>query len=186
MTAFLIQTSGHSIQEYAAPAYIAGAQGPRFCDEPLSHGEYFNASPFWKRDGYGRHDVWQRISPGDTGVLYCTGSVDEHGACLSHLLTVEDVSRDDAAGARLVFSEVRELISKIPYGDIQAEIEAGRFSDQMAYAGQEGFNITQIPESDVARVNALAQPMDSQEPSTDAQPDESLRNIVDDYLGDDQ
>ena len=155
MTGFLIQVSGHSIEEKAAPAYVEGAKGPRFCDEPLRHGEYFNASPFWKQEGFGRREAWQTLSSGDEGLLYCTGSVDEHGACLSHLLTVDEVSRNDEKGARLKFSSLRELVPKIPYSDIQKEIEAGRLSDQMNRCGQEGFNITLIPPSDIRQVRNL-------------------------------
>jgi len=118
MTGFLIQVSGHPIKEKAAPAYIEGAKGTRFCDEPLRHGEYFNASPFWKREGFGRYEAWQTISSGDVGLLYCTSSVDEHGACLSHLLTVGEINRNEHDGARLNFSSVQELIPKVPYSDI--------------------------------------------------------------------
>jgi predicted RNA-binding protein with PUA-like domain len=100
-----------------------------FCDEPLRHGEYFNASPFWQREGYGRRNAWRSISPGDDVLLYCSGSVDEHRACLSHLLTVGDVSRDKSDGAQLDFSEAQELDPKISYGEIQDEISADCFSD---------------------------------------------------------
>lgn len=184
MSGFLIQVSGHPIKEKAAPAYIEGAKGPRFCDEPLRHGEYFNASPFWKREGFGRYEAWQTISAGDEGPLYCTSSVDEHGACLSHLLTVGEVNRDDHAGARLKFSAVRELIPKVPYSDVQEEIKRGRLSEQMEYCGQEGFNIALIPPSDVDRVHDLATPEESAHTSTKSRPDESLREIAEDHFGD--
>ncbi|WP_132056692.1 hypothetical protein [Halorussus amylolyticus] len=183
MTGFLIQASGHPIEEQAAPAYIAGANGPRFCDEPLRHGEYFNASPFWKREGFGRYDAWQTLTSGDEGLLYCTSSVDEHGACLSHLLTVNEVHRDDEEGARLEFSAVRELIPKVPYSDIQTEIAVGRLSEQMKYCGQEGFNITLIPESDVSRVLELTMPEDANSTVTTSHPNESLEEIAEDYFG---
>lgn len=182
MTGFLIQVSGHAITERAAPAYIEGAKGPRFCDEPLRHGEYFNASPFWKREGFGRYEAWQSIAPGDEGLLYCTGSVDEHGACLSHLLTVGDVHLDDEKGARLEFSDVRELGPKVPYSDIQAEIEADRLSEQMQYCGQEGFNITLVPESDVGRILELATPANADGTSATSHPDESLRSIAEEHF----
>lgn len=184
MTGFLIQVSGHSIGDRADPAYVEGAEGPRFCDEPLRHGEYFNASPFWKREGFGRYDAWQTLEPGDKGLLYCTSSVDEHGACLSHILTVNEVDRDDQEGARLEFSEVQELVPKIPYSDIQTEIEADRFSEQMTYCGQEGFNITLIPMSDISRALELATLKDSSGISTTSHPDESLKDIAEDYFGD--
>jgi hypothetical protein len=184
VTGFLIQVSGHPIQEKAAPAYIEGAKGPRFCDEPLRHREYFNASPFWKREGFGRYEAWQTITPGDEGLLYCTSSVGEHGACLSHLLTVDEVNCSDDEGARLTFSGVRELIPKVPYGDVQAEIEAGRLSDEMQYCGQEGFNITPIPQSDVERVLNLTKTKKNNNPSAEPHPDESLREIAEDHFGD--
>lgn len=184
MTGFLIQTSGHPIKERAAPAYIEGANGPRFCDEPLRHGEYFNASPFWKREGFGRYDAWQTLTPGDKGLLYCTSSVEEHGACLSHLLTVGDVHRDDEEGARLEFSSVWDLIPKVSYSDIQAEIDAGRLSEKVAYCGQEGFNTTLIPESDISRVLDLATPEGANSSSTNSHPNESLEEIAEEYFGD--
>jgi len=183
MTAFLIQVSGRSIEENAATAYVEGARGPRFCDEPLRHGEYFNASPFWKREGFGRYETWQTISAGDEGLLYCTSSVDEHGACLSHLLTVDEVHRDSDEGARLKFSTVRELVPKVPYSDIQSEIEDGKLSEQMQYCGQEGFNITLIPQSDLDEILTLTEPEEPKSTSTDPHPDESLREIAEDHFG---
>lgn len=185
MGAFLIQLSGYSIREKADPRYVEGAKGPRFCDEPLRHGEYFNASPYWKREGYGRRDAWQTVAPGDDVLLYCTGSVDEHGACLSHLLTVGTVSRDESKGARLTFSSIQELDPKLPYSDIQTEINAGRFSDTMGYCGQEGFNITQVAESDVKRVLQLTQTRDTSKETSDSHPDETLERIAEDYFGGD-
>jgi hypothetical protein len=184
MTGFLIQVSGHPIKEQAASAYIEGAEGPRFCDEPLRHEEYFNASPFWQREGFDRREAWQTLEPGDRGLLYCTSSVDEHGACLSHLLTVGDVHRDEQEGARLEFSELQELVPKIPYSDVQAEIESGRLSDRMAYCGQEGFNITLIPMSDINRVLELATPEGPSSTPTTSHPDESLEKIAEDYFED--
>jgi len=184
MTGFLIQVSGHPIEEKADHAYIEGAKGSRFCDEPLRHGEYFNASPFWKREGFGRYDAWQTLSPGDEGLLYCTGSVDEHGACLSHLLTVEAVHLNDDEGARLEFSDVQELMPKVPYSDIRAEIEAGRLSEQMQYCGQEGFNITLLPESDTSWILDLTTPEGTDSTSATPHPDESLRSIAEEHFED--
>lgn len=184
MTGFLIQVSGHPIEEKAAPAYIEGATGTRFCDEPLRHDEYFNASPFWKHEGFGRYEAWQTISAGDEGLLYCTSSVDEHGACLSHLLTVGDVTRDEDEGARLTFSSVRELVPKVPYSDLQAEIEAGRLSEQMQYCGQEGFNLTLIPRPDLDRILDITSPAEPKDASTQSHPDDSLREIAEDHFGD--
>lgn len=145
MAAVLIQVSGHAVAETADPRYRAHTQGTRFCDEPLQYGTYFNASPFWQREGFGRRAAWETIAPGDEVALYCTGSVDEHGACLSHLLTVETVTLDEQEGARLTFADRQELVPKIPYSDIQTEIANGRLSERMNYCGQEGFNITEIP-----------------------------------------
>jgi len=183
VSAFVIQVSGYDIEAKAQPEYVAGANGPRFCDEPLRHGEYFNASPYWQREGFGRRDAWLTIEPGDRGLLYCSGSVDEHGACISHLLTVEDVSLNETDGARLVFSAVEELIPKIPYSDIQSELEAGRFSDGMGYCGHEGFNITEIAESDIERVLELSRRVGSSEATSQSHPDDSLSSIAEDYFG---
>lgn len=184
MSGFLIQVSGHPIEDNAAPGYIDGAQGPRFCDEPLRHGEYFNASPFWQREGFGRYQAWQTIAAGDVGLLYCTGSVEEHGTCLSHLLEVDDVTLDELDGARLTFSAVQELEPKVSFSEIQAEIEADRLSEQMGYCGQEGFNITLIPRSDVDRIRSLSSPAKESEESTKSHPDDSLREIAEEHFGD--
>jgi len=183
MSAFLIQVSGHPIEEKADPRYVANASGPRFCDEPLTHDRYYNASPFWQREGFGRRDAWEAISPGDDVILYCSGSVDEHGACLSHILTVSEVTHDEIEGAWLKFSSKQELDPKIPYGDIQAEIEAGRFNEDMGYCGQEGFNITQIDESNIDRVNELADTQQRVDSTAEGQPAESLQRIADDFFG---
>lgn len=183
MTAFLIQVSGHRIKEKAAPAYIEGANGPRFCDEPLRHREYFNASPFWKEKGFGRHEAWQTISAGDEGLLYCTSSVDEHGACLSHVLTASEIDLNGHEGARLTFSTVQEFVPKVSYSNIQAEIDGGTLSEQIQYCGQEGFNITLIPQSDVDRIRDLTKPKE-QSTSMESHPNESLRDIAEDHFGD--
>lgn len=183
MAAFLIQVSGHSIEEKADPRYVANASGPRFCDEPLTHDRYYNASQFWQREGFGRRSAWETISPGDKVLLYCSGSVDEHGACISHILTVSEVTRDEIEGAWLEFSTKKELDPKIPYGDVQAEIEAGRFTEDMGYCGQEGFNITQIEESDIQRIHELADTQQSSDSTAEDQPAESLQRIAEDYFG---
>lgn len=117
-------------------------------------------------------------------MLYCTSSVDEHGACLSHLITVGDVHLDDEDGARLEFADVRELVPKMPYGDIQSEIEADRLSEQMQYCGQEGFNITLVPESDVSRILDIATLEDGNGTASTTHPDESLRGIAEQHFGD--
>jgi hypothetical protein len=152
MSAFLIQVSGQSIHEHADPAYVEGATGPLFCDEPLRHGEYFNASPFWRRDGFDRHDAWLSVDPGDEALLYCTSSVEGHEKSLSHLLPIEDVTLDDEEGARLTFGDIQELVPNIDRSEIVDEVEAGRFSERMKCCGQQGFNFTEIEESDVERV----------------------------------
>lgn len=156
MAVFLIQVSGKSIHENADPAYVAGTSGDRFCDEPLRHGEYFNASPYWQEEGYGRRDAWKAVGSGDQVLLYCTSSVDEHGASLSHLLGVESATLDREDGARIEFDDVRELIPNVEHARIRAEIEAGRFSEQMRYCGQQGFNFTEVEESDLDRVTELS------------------------------
>lgn len=182
MSAFLIQVSGHELTEKADPRYIEGAKGPRFCDEPLTHGEYFNASPFWRRDGFGRNDAWRTVAPGDVVLLYCTGSVDEHGACLSHLLTVDDVSLDDTDGAHLVFDDTQELTPRLSYGKLQDEIRDGRLSEKMQYCGQEGFNFTQVPESDVERVRELTEHVEPTDVTPSSHPDDSLNSIAEEYF----
>lgn len=182
MPAFLIQVSGHEIKERADPRYVEGAIGPRFCDEPLAHDAYFNATPFWKEEGYGRRRAWETVSEGDDVLLYCSGSVDERGACLSHHLTVDTVKVTEADGARLTFATKQELNPTISYADIQREVQAGRLSDAMAYCGQEGFNFTAIAEQDIARVNELSTRQADDTTEVDTGPSESLQAIADKYF----
>lgn len=99
-------------------------------------------------------------------------------------MTVGDVQRDDEDGARPEFSDVQELVPKVSYSDIQAEIEAGRFSEQMQYCGQEGFNTTLISESDVSRVLDIATPNETNDTSATSHPNDSLSSIADKYFGD--
>jgi len=181
MATFLIQVSGHPMRETAQPEYVEGAKGPLMCSEPLVHGEYFNASPYWQEEGFERYSAWRSIEPGDTVFLYCTGSVDGHESSLSHMLTVDSVSLDDEEGARLVFEEVRELEPNISYDRIQREIEAGRLSEETGYCGQEGFNFTEIADSDRDRILELTDPRD---PEAD-EPADSLQQIAADVSQDD-
>lgn len=182
MPAFLIQVSGHEITKKADPKYVEGAIGPRFCDEPLTHDTYFNASPFWKEEGYDRRTAWETVSEGDDVLLYCSGSVDEYGACLSHLLTVGEVSVSETDGARLRFADKQELDPKLPYADIQREVKAGRLSESMGYCGQEGFNFTTSTEADVARVKELSTLDSESTPEDKAGPSESLQAIANEYF----
>lgn len=152
MGSFLIQVSGKPVREYADPAYVEGTEGWTFSDEPLKHGEYFNASPYWKEEGYGRRDAWLSVEPGDGALLYCTSSVEKYGPSLSHLLQIDAVSRDEEEGARLEFGQTKEIVPNIEYSEIMREVEAGRFSENMKYCGQEGFNITEIEDRDIERV----------------------------------
>lgn len=70
------------------------------------------------------------------------------------------------------------------YSDIGAEIEAGRLSEQMQYCGQEGFNITLIPESDIGRVLKLTTPKNADGMPSTSHPDESLRSIAEEHFED--
>jgi hypothetical protein len=99
-------------------------------------------------------------------------------------LTVDEVDRDSHEGARLKFSTVRELVPKVPYSDIQAEIAEGKLSDQMQYCGQEGFNVTLIAQSDLDEILTFTEPEETNTTSTDPHPDKSLREIAEDHFGD--
>lgn len=153
MNVFLIQTNGRDITDDANPEYVRGAKGPRFVDEPLRHHRYFNADPYWKREGYGRRDAWHTATAGDTALLYCASSVDEHGACLSHVLPIAD-KQIDSEGALLRFDDPTEIDPKLDYQEIQRLVDEGVFSERMGYCGQEGFNFAQVAESDLREVRA--------------------------------
>lgn len=158
MSVFLIQTNGRDITEDAAPEYIQGAKGPTFVDEPLRHYRYFNANPYWQREGYGRRDAWESATEGDTALLYCTSSVEEHPTCLSHVLPVTD-KRIDADGALLNFGRPIEIVPKISYQEIHDLVDRGRFSEGMGFCGQQGFNFTQIESRDLETVQELTDPV---------------------------
>lgn len=154
MSVFLIQTNGREISEDAKPEYIQGAIGPTFVDEPLRHHRYFNAAPYWKREGYERRDAWQAATTGDTAILYCSSSVEEHPTCISHLLPIAD-KQIDADGASLEFETPIEIEPKITYQEIQRLVDRGAFSEKMGYCGQQGFNFTQVTDSDLDKINEL-------------------------------
>lgn len=154
MNVFLIQTNGREISEAAAPEYIRGAKGPTFVDEPLRHHRYFNASPYWKREGYERRDAWKSASEGDTALLYCSSSVDGHPTCISHILPIEN-KQIDSEGALLEFETPVEIKPKLNYHDIQQMVDQGEFSEKMGYCGHQGFNFTQVTNSDLDKVDEL-------------------------------
>ena len=54
----------------------------------------------------------------------------------------------------------------------------------MQYCGQEGFNITLIPESDISRILDLTTPEDTDSTSRASHPDESLRSIAEEHFED--
>ena len=154
MSVFLIQTNGREISEDAKPEYIRGAMGPTFVDEPLRHHRYFNAAPYWKREGYERRAAWQAATTGDTAILYCSSSVEKHPTCISHLLPIVD-KQIDADGALLKFETTVEITPKISYQEIQRLVDQGEFSEKMGYCGQQGFNFTQVEDSDLDKINNL-------------------------------
>lgn len=158
MGVYLIQTSGVDIETNADPAYVNAAEGPRFCDEPLRHGRYFNAEPYWQQ-GFVRRQAWQTASEGDIALLYCTGSVDGHSSSLSHVLPIAEKRFVDGAGAWLEFASTVELTPAISYATIQNNVDTGQFSDGMARCGQEGFNIRQVEDRDLQTVRRLAEPI---------------------------
>jgi len=154
MSVFLIQTNGREISEDAAPEYIRGAKGPKFVDEPLQHHRYFNANPYWKREGYGRRDAWESVTESDTALLYCSSSVEEYPTCISHILPIEN-KQIDTEGALLEFETPIEIEPKINYQDIQRLVDQGEFSEKMSYCGQQGFNFTQVANSDLTKIREL-------------------------------
>lgn len=154
MSVFLIQTNGREISEDAKPEYIRGATGPTFVDEPLRHHRYFNADPYWKREGYERRDAWRTATNGDTAILYCSSSVEEHPTCLSHVLPIAD-KQIDTEGALLEFETPIEVVPKISYQEIQRLVEQDKFSEKMGYCGQQGFNFTLVADSDLDKISEL-------------------------------
>ena len=153
MSVFLIQTNGRDIGS-AKAEYTAVAKGSRMVDEPLKHHQYINATPHWKETGYGRQDAWHRASEGDTALLYCDSTVDEHGACLSHIFPIEN-KVIDSEKALLELGTPIEIVPKISYQEIHDLVNRGEFSKDMRYCGQQGFNFTQVADSDLDRVREL-------------------------------
>ena len=162
MSVFLIQTNGREISDDAKEEYVDGARGPTFVDEPLCHHRYFNADPYWKRDGFGRREAWETAKAGDTALLYCASSVDEHPTCLSHVLPIE-AKQIDSDGALLTFATPIEVEPKLQYQEVQQLVADGEFSDAMGYCGQQGFNFTEVVESDLAIVQDRTDPLENSE-----------------------
>ncbi|WP_435180418.1 hypothetical protein [Halorussus sp. AFM4] len=157
MGVYLIQTSGADITSEAKPAYISGAEGPRFCDEPLQHNRYFNAEPYWQQ-GFARRRAWQTAAKDDIALLYCTGSVDGYSSSLSHALPIAEKRIVDGEGAWLEFDKTIELEPTIDYPTIQSKIDDGEFSDGMGRCGQEGFNFRRVEDDDLQTVQRLTTP----------------------------
>ena len=152
---YLIQVSGHEIAEKASLQYIEATKGPRYCDEPLVHHQYHNASPFWMEEGYGRRDAWKTVVPGDRVLLYGTSNVDA-GAGLSHVLDVVAVELHRDAGAWLRFDEPQPLDPLISYGEIQRLVRDEKFSVDMNRCGQEGFNFTRVERTDLTTARTFS------------------------------
>ena len=85
---------------------------------------------------------------------YCSSSVEEHPTCISHLLPIAD-KQIDADGASLEFETPIEIEPKITYQEIQRLVNQGEFSEKMGYCGQQGFNFTQVTDSDLDKINEL-------------------------------
>lgn len=151
---FLIQTSATEITENQAYSAADVTTGPRFCDDILKHERYFNAEPYWREEGFGRYEAWQDVGEGDRILLYCTSSIDEYAATLSHILSVEEREiRSD--GALLRLGPPRRISPPIDYQQIHQLVENGRFSERMRYCGQQGFNFTKVARSDLQTVEEL-------------------------------
>jgi hypothetical protein len=143
------------LDEIAPPGHLAAGEKPRYCDEPLVHQQYINGGDHWKQEGFGRREAWETASKGDVVLLYSTSDVsDEYGACLSHLLRVDEKEIDEV-GARLFFDEIIERHPKISYQEIQHQLDAGGFSERMRYCGQQGFSITRVEQQDLDTVCSL-------------------------------
>ncbi|KXA90451.1 hypothetical protein AKJ62_00730 [candidate division MSBL1 archaeon SCGC-AAA259D14] len=82
MSVFLIQVSGRPVDEVEEEYRKRGGEGPRMCDDPLSHRKYINSSGSWKREGWGRRDAWESIEGGDKVLIYCAGNVEEFSGSL--------------------------------------------------------------------------------------------------------
>lgn len=153
---YLIQTSATEITENKEHSAADATIGPRFCDDILKHQRYFNAEPYWREEGFGRREAWQAIGEGDQVLLYCTSSVDEYAATLSHVLPVaERETRSD--GALLRFESPQRTTPPIGYQEIRRLIDDGRFSERMRYCGQRGFNFNKVAKGDLRTVEEVSE-----------------------------
>lgn len=159
MRVFLIQTSATAITNNAEHAAASATTGPRFCDDILEHHTYVNASPYWKEEGFDRHTAWQRAEAGDIALLYCTSSVEEYGASLSHVLPIEEKEITDE-GALLRFEDAVEITPKLDYQEIHRLADQGRLSDRMRYCGQQGFNFTEVEPRDFEAITERSSPVE--------------------------
>lgn len=166
---FLIQASGN---EPDRPPAETKAQ------EPIEYGFYNH--PNWHNQA--KDEDFGDVSEGDRILLYCTGNVEECPKQIKYIFRVTGKEEDRHNGEeigipnKLLLERERELSPGVPLDTIRQWVEEDKFSESMNRAGTQGFNITEVDESDY---EAIVEWASEQEPEPAIEHyEEELRTYV--------
>lgn len=157
---FLIQASG------ATPDRPPATTKAR---EPIEHGFYNH--PNWHNQA--KDEAFGDASEGDRILLYGTGDVEECPKQIKYVFSVTGTEEDRSSGEelgvpnKLLLERERELSPGFPLETIRQWVEDGRLSESMNRAGTQGFNITEVEESDYEAILEWA---------TDRDPDPTIEH----------
>lgn len=157
---FLIQASG---DEPDRPPADTKAQ------EPIKYGFYNH--PNWHNQA--KDEDFGKVSESDLILLYCTANVEECPKQIKYIFRVIGKEEDRASGEevgvpnKLLLEQERELSPGFPLDNIRQWVEDGELTDSMNRAGTQGFNITEVAESDYEAIL---------EWSTDQEPEPSIEH----------
>ena len=143
MGVFLIQVNGEKTIHSETKAEY-------FWEEPIKYKVYINY--YWKM--IARRAIWEKIDKENKVLIYCTGNVKPYPGQIRHIATIKKSSCDEKA--EMYFKDIKELPSGVSYGTIQKEVKSGELSEGMKRCGQQGFNISEVEESDLERILELS------------------------------
>lgn len=152
---FLIQASGNETDEQSPASTYA--------EEPIDYGFYEHSN--WHNQK--KDEDFGKVSEGDIVLLYCTANVDESPKQIKYVFRVKDKIEDRWGGEeegvpnKITLEQERELSPGFPLENIRQWVDEGKLSESMNRAGTQGFNITEVKESDY---EAITDWSTSQEP----------------------
>ena len=166
---FLIQASGN---EPDRPPADTKAQ------EPIKHGFYNH--PNWHTQT--KDKDFGEVNEGDLILLYCTASVEECPKQIKYVFRVTGKVEDRHDGEefgtpnKLLLDQEHKLSPGFSLDTIRKWVGDGKLSESMNRAGQQGFNITEVEESDY---EAIVEWAGEQEPEPSIEHyEEELRTYV--------